>query len=141
MRKYVIAHPKYADMEEWRGSETSDITYSDVQSTLTKLLMEKGYLARENWEGKLPEYFIEVKTTTGSCETPFYMSKAQYQRVSLPHHMGSANKTDLTIDRCRRPTVLLVILYMSSSVYIGLVRRIWVLLSMSTLRLLDKRDF
>ncbi|KAI3332562.1 hypothetical protein F4824DRAFT_475026 [Ustulina deusta] len=83
MRKYVIIHPEYTDMDEWRGRETSDITYCDVQSKLTTELIEKGYLARNTWEGKHPNYFIEVKTTTGSCETPFYISKAQYQRVSV----------------------------------------------------------
>jgi hypothetical protein len=83
MRKYVRLHPEYTDMDEWRGWETSDITYSDSQSKLTTELIEKGYLARNAWEGKLPNYFIEVKTTTGPCETPFYISKAQYQRVSV----------------------------------------------------------
>ena len=70
-------------MEEWHGRETSDITYWDVQSALTCELIEKGFLARNVWEGKRPNYFIEVKTTTSACDTPFYMSKAQYQRVSV----------------------------------------------------------
>ncbi|KAI0977216.1 hypothetical protein F4678DRAFT_468441 [Xylaria arbuscula] len=83
MRKYVIVHPEYADMNEWSGWETSDITYCDVQGKLTTELIEKGYLVRNTWEGKHPNYFIEVKTTTGSCEKPFYTSKAQYQRVSI----------------------------------------------------------
>ncbi|KAI0200443.1 hypothetical protein F4808DRAFT_470402 [Astrocystis sublimbata] len=81
IRKYVIVHPEYADMETWRGRETSDITYLDVQGTLTDELINKGYLARDLWEGKRPSYFIEVKTTTSSCDTPFYMSKAQYQHM------------------------------------------------------------
>ncbi|KAI0550058.1 hypothetical protein F4679DRAFT_544790 [Xylaria curta] len=81
MRKYVIPHPEYADMEEWRGRETSDIVYWDAQSTLTGQLIGNGFLARDSWEGKRPQYYIEVKYTTGSCDTPFYMSKAQYQRV------------------------------------------------------------
>ncbi|KAJ3566247.1 hypothetical protein NPX13_g7209 [Xylaria arbuscula] len=79
IRKYVTVHPEYADMETWRGRETSDITYLDVQGTLTDELINKGCLTRDLWEGKRPSYFIEVKTTTGSCDTPFYMSKAQYQ--------------------------------------------------------------
>ncbi|KAI1118839.1 hypothetical protein F5Y14DRAFT_397902 [Nemania sp. NC0429] len=81
MRKYVTVHPEYADMDEWRGRETSDITYLDVQRKLTTEFIEKGYLARDVWEGKHPDYLIEVKTTTGPCETPFYVSKAQYQRI------------------------------------------------------------
>jgi hypothetical protein len=90
MRKYVIIHPEYADMDEWSGRETSDITYRDVQSKLTTELIEKGYLARNVWEGKQPKYLIEVKTTTGSCETPFYISKAQYQRVSFNKSLPDA---------------------------------------------------
>lgn len=82
IRKYVTAHPEYADMEPWTGQETSDITYSDYEGVLTDALIEKDYLARDVWEGKRPEYFIEVKSTTMSCDTPFYMSKAQYRRVS-----------------------------------------------------------
>ncbi|KAI1748144.1 hypothetical protein F4782DRAFT_384783 [Xylaria castorea] len=101
MRKYVIIHPEYTDMDEWRGRETSDITYRDVQSKLTTELIEKGYLARNRWEGKHPNYFIEVKTTTGCCETPFYISKAQYQRTTSMEPMTQA------------------ILYMSSFVCIG----------------------
>ncbi|KAI1188940.1 hypothetical protein F5B17DRAFT_450976 [Nemania serpens] len=81
MRKYVTVHPEYTDMDEWRGRETSDIEYWDVQRKLTTELIEKSYLDRDTWEGKQPSYFIEVKTTTGPCETPFYISKAQYQRI------------------------------------------------------------
>ncbi|KAI0182894.1 hypothetical protein EV127DRAFT_40641 [Xylaria flabelliformis] len=91
MRKYVIPHPNYADMEEWHGRETSDIEYWDVQSTLTGELIENGFLARDSWEGKLPHYYIEVKSTTGSCDTPFYMSKAQYQRMQ-----DNTNETENT---------------------------------------------
>ncbi|KAK2016841.1 hypothetical protein LZ32DRAFT_688797 [Colletotrichum eremochloae] len=45
--------------------------------------LDKGYLARERWLSRPrgPKYFIEVKTTTMSCETAFYMSKAQYQKM------------------------------------------------------------
>ncbi|KAI1262212.1 hypothetical protein F5Y18DRAFT_398949 [Xylariaceae sp. FL1019] len=82
IRRYVTLHAEYADMEPWQGRETSDITYSDVQGVLTEELINKGYLARNLWEGKRPSYYIEVKATTSSCETPFYVSKAQYQRVS-----------------------------------------------------------
>ncbi|KAI8635259.1 hypothetical protein F5Y19DRAFT_5509 [Xylariaceae sp. FL1651] len=82
IRKYVTVHPEYADMEPWRGYETSDITYLDVQGALTDELINKRYLARHLWEGKRPNYFIEVKATTSSCDTPFYVSKAQFQRTT-----------------------------------------------------------
>ncbi len=82
MRRYVTVHQQYADMEPWSLRETSDITYTDCDGVLTKLLIAKGYLDRDTWGLARPNYFIEVKTTTSACETPLYMSKAQYQRVS-----------------------------------------------------------
>ncbi|KAK2034152.1 hypothetical protein LX32DRAFT_722382 [Colletotrichum zoysiae] len=83
IRRYVTVHPDYASMEPWSGRETSDLVYDDVSGRLTSLLVDKGYLARERWllRPRGPKYFIEVKTTTMSCETAFYMSKAQYQRM------------------------------------------------------------
>jgi len=50
---------------------------------LTKILINAGYLSQIDWEGATPTYFIEVKTTAGTCGTPFYMSRSQYVRVSL----------------------------------------------------------
>jgi len=75
-------HPDYADMEAWSGSETSDITYADNLSVLTEIFINQGYLERDEWAGKKPFYYIEVKTTTMSCDRPFFMSKNQFQRVS-----------------------------------------------------------
>ncbi|KAF4924992.1 hypothetical protein CGCVW01_v003742 [Colletotrichum viniferum] len=82
IRRYVTVHPDYALMEPWSGRETSDIVYEDVSKQLTSLLVRQGYL-ETRWLSRArgPKYFIEVKTTTMSCETAFYMSKAQYQRM------------------------------------------------------------
>ncbi|KAH9904955.1 hypothetical protein F4778DRAFT_52817 [Xylariomycetidae sp. FL2044] len=84
IRHYVAAHPDYRTLPAWSGRETADITYDDVGGVFTELLIEKGYLSGQAWGGRRPKYFIEVKTTTGPCETPFYMSKGQYKRVSDP---------------------------------------------------------
>lgn len=81
MRRYVTVHPDYATMDPWTGRETSDITYTDTGGVLTDVLIRNHYLKRRRWAGKTPKYFIEVKTTTSSCDAPFYMSNAQYQRV------------------------------------------------------------
>jgi len=86
IRSYVTVHPEYANMLPWAGRETADITYKDGNGALTRLLAENGYLNRldPNFVSQArPFYFIEVKSTTGPCETPFFMSNSQYQRVSL----------------------------------------------------------
>ena len=67
-------------MPAWEGSETADITYRDVRSVFTSLLIEKGYL-EEVWREARPNYFIEVKTTTGLCGDRFFLSTGQYSRV------------------------------------------------------------
>ena len=69
-------------MEPWNGRETTDITYDDRDGRLTSLFIENEYLDSEVWAGRRPKYFIEVKSTTGPCDTPFFMSKNQYQMVS-----------------------------------------------------------
>lgn len=81
MRKYVTSHPDYSTMRPWEGREIADIMYNDTSGVFTNLLISKGYLSHAIWGGATPQYFIEVKTTTAACETPFYMSKAQYQKV------------------------------------------------------------
>ncbi|KAK4034238.1 hypothetical protein C8A01DRAFT_18936 [Parachaetomium inaequale] len=81
IRGYAAAHPNYSDLVAWVGRETADITYSDFDGAFTRLLIDKGYLASETWADARPHYLIEVKTTTGSCSTPFFMSKYQYRRM------------------------------------------------------------
>lgn len=82
IRRYVRVHPDYADMDNWDGRETADITYEDTEGELTAMLVDRGHLDSNGWRNSRPKYYIEVKTTTGPCRTPFYMSKYQYQRVS-----------------------------------------------------------
>lgn len=77
-------HPDYADMPRWSGRETSDIVYSDEQGVLTAWLIERGYLNQTRWIGKKPHYYIEVKTTTDQCATPFFVSSNQLERVRKP---------------------------------------------------------
>ncbi|KAL9949292.1 hypothetical protein ACHAPB_005240 [Verticillium nonalfalfae] len=91
IRRYVTLHPDYQDMPPWNGRETADMTYQDVRGELTKWLKDHGYLDGEGWWDARPKYYIEVKTTTGPHNTPFYMSKAQYQRVrhAIDHSSGA----------------------------------------------------
>ncbi|KAL5334193.1 hypothetical protein BJX70DRAFT_378796 [Aspergillus crustosus] len=80
IRRLVNVHPDYRDLDPWDGRETADITYSDAGGVLTSLLIEKGYLV-SRWTDVTPRYYIEVKSTTSSWETPFYMSNSQYERM------------------------------------------------------------
>ncbi|KAM5346360.1 hypothetical protein ACJ41O_009365 [Fusarium nematophilum] len=81
IRKYVSVHADYAHIEAWNGRETADLVYNDSDGILTELLIENGYLDEEAWRSRMPNYLLEVKATTGPCNTPFYMSKHQYQRM------------------------------------------------------------
>ncbi|RSL92134.1 hypothetical protein CDV31_015293 [Fusarium ambrosium] len=79
IRRYASAHPDYANIGRWNHRETSDIEYDDSEGALTELMIDNGYLERDIWEDRKPRYYLEVKTTTGRCEAPFYMSKSQYR--------------------------------------------------------------
>ncbi|RYP14158.1 hypothetical protein DL765_006566 [Monosporascus sp. GIB2] len=80
IRRYATAHPDYADMSDWRGNETSDLEYKDENGTLTEALVRHGYLS-STWRGRRAQYYIEVKTTPGPWDTPFFMSHAQYEKM------------------------------------------------------------
>lgn len=87
IRGYASAHPEYAALSSWRGSETADITYRDDTGALTSLLEDKGYLEGFNVERlrqAKPLYYVEVKTTPYPYETTFFMNRKQYKRVSHP---------------------------------------------------------
>jgi hypothetical protein len=79
-RHYVAAHPEYTDITRWVGEETTDLTYHDVQGKFTKLLIDLGYLGGL-WQHARPKYFLDVKTTLGPCDEPFFLSKPQYEHV------------------------------------------------------------
>ncbi|RSL61952.1 hypothetical protein CEP54_005994 [Fusarium duplospermum] len=79
IRRYASAHPDYTNIGNWNHRETSDFEYDDSEGALTELMIDNGYLDRDIWENKKPRYYLEVKTTTGPCESPFYMSKGQYR--------------------------------------------------------------
>jgi hypothetical protein len=80
IRWHVKVHEDYCTLDQWRGTETADITYDDTEGEFTKLLVENEYLD-EAWLGAKPKYFLEVKTTTKECSTRFFVSKSQYERV------------------------------------------------------------
>ncbi|KZF20943.1 hypothetical protein L228DRAFT_223072 [Xylona heveae TC161] len=93
IRRYVTIHPEYADMHDWNGRETADITYNDTAGELTAMLADCGYLEYDDdWQNASPKYYIEVKTTTGPCHTPFYMSKHQYKRMRDIHDANDCSE-------------------------------------------------
>ena len=81
-------------MGPWVGAETADITYEDEGDyTLTNLLINRGYLLGDYLDaGARLKYYLEVKTTTKDCGTRFFMSKAQYQRVSRTSKLHKSAK-------------------------------------------------
>ncbi|KAL7921353.1 hypothetical protein ACQKWADRAFT_124514 [Trichoderma austrokoningii] len=85
IRGYVRAHPSYHNLANWRGRETADLVYDDTEGQFTNTLIGCGYLNHDQWNNARPKYYIEVKTTTGSRETPFYMSNSQYERMRRTH--------------------------------------------------------
>ncbi|KAJ3546237.1 hypothetical protein NM208_g2100 [Fusarium decemcellulare] len=84
IRKYVTIHPDYLGMAAWNRKETADLVYFDNAGRFTNTLIKCGCLGYE-WYGARPKYYIEVKTTTGPCGTPFYMSGNQYQLMRRIH--------------------------------------------------------
>ncbi|KAF1816496.1 hypothetical protein P152DRAFT_428616 [Eremomyces bilateralis CBS 781.70] len=89
IRGRAKVHKRYSDIQNWAGSETADIVYQDRDCTLTKLLVEKGYLRADVWADHSPEYYIEVKTTVSTLKTPFYCSQLQYDRMETMRLVGN----------------------------------------------------
>ncbi|KAH6874160.1 hypothetical protein B0T10DRAFT_587961 [Thelonectria olida] len=84
IRDYKTIYDDCNDMKPWGEKEEADIMYEDVTGAFTSLLADSGYLG--TWDAHTirqarPEYFIDVKSTTGPFETPFFMSKAQYRKM------------------------------------------------------------
>jgi hypothetical protein len=88
VRKHVRVHHDYANLASWDKNETSDITYMDSAGHLTDKLIEKGYLARNTWQGKTPMYYIEVKSTVLANDARFYMKQSQCNRVCSHSRAG-----------------------------------------------------
>ncbi|KAF4959046.1 hypothetical protein FGADI_1924 [Fusarium gaditjirri] len=85
IRAYANIHPDYADLTHWPNRETADLVYSDTEGHLTGVLVDAEILSVD-WSARRPKYYIEVKTTTGPCGTPFYMSGNQYRLMERIHH-------------------------------------------------------
>ena len=87
LRHYGGQHSRFS------GIELSDLQYNDSQGILTRFLQlschqtddfaAPAWLANLPSQGPGPLYLIEVKSTTSfDHATPFFVSLAQYERVS-----------------------------------------------------------
>ncbi|ETI26864.1 hypothetical protein G647_10310 [Cladophialophora carrionii CBS 160.54] len=103
IRHYVNILPEYADEPSWQGREISDIMYEGNCPRLMELLRENTTLPYPAWLGlesgatsmstPVVNYHIEVKTTSGPCNTPFFMSSNQYRLMrdkACPHDSTTA---------------------------------------------------
>ncbi|KAF2667223.1 hypothetical protein BT63DRAFT_481662 [Microthyrium microscopicum] len=111
IRHRVNVHDKYRDLVRWSGRETADIVYRDEANKLTAMLISKGYLSREKWVDRTPTYYLEVKTTTGPLEQPFFCSQNQYDRME---------KLELSEDRIDGEIYLIVRVFSSGETRMGL---------------------
>lgn len=82
IRHEVSCCTKYNQLSAWRGVETSDIVYDDVEGILIGVLIERGYVPSEHGQRRL-KFYIEVKATPSDANEPFYVSSGQYTRVSV----------------------------------------------------------
>lgn len=73
----------YAGLPAYEDKSVSDFQYRDEQGALTRMIFGG---AIPDWLASSPEYFVEVKTTSGALGTPFHMSAAQIDLVSLALH-------------------------------------------------------
>ncbi|KAF8854837.1 hypothetical protein BDZ45DRAFT_693078 [Acephala macrosclerotiorum] len=67
----------------FRGSEKkyADFTYPDTNGDLTKLLTKFFLRDVQTWSSNPPTYHLEVKSTSESCNEPFYMSNNQVDKA------------------------------------------------------------
>ncbi|KAJ4530448.1 hypothetical protein HRR80_007443 [Exophiala dermatitidis] len=88
IRHYVNILPEYAAEPSWHGREISDIMYKGYCPRLMELVRENTSFPYPAWLRGLASgstrtpavnYYIEVKTTSGPCNTPFFMSSNQYR--------------------------------------------------------------
>jgi hypothetical protein len=84
---------EYAGLPLYPYREVTDITFPDNDGHLSQLLLSWSHgatipdwllLAAVPVPMVRPTFWLEVKTTPGMCETPFYVSNAQYKHVSYP---------------------------------------------------------
>lgn len=95
---------KYAGLPDYPHAEITDLTFPDTSGHLSRLLFSWSrngspprwlQIAADDHVGPRPTYWMEVKTTTGACENPFFVSSHQYElvcfRCSLPNELARSH--------------------------------------------------
>ena len=82
IRHLIAVNDQYSEIFTQRFEiEDTDLEYSDTEGELTTLLINANYLASSSWRGCTPKYHIEVKTTMGSMNYPFFCSQKQFEMM------------------------------------------------------------
>ncbi|KAI9759220.1 MAG: hypothetical protein M4579_002508 [Chaenotheca gracillima] len=94
-------------MTEYGHSETTDITYKDLDGKMTEWIYEQSLHMNSDmppWlqrakasnfsvkDGLWPTYYLEVKSTTAACDTPFNVSRNQFkimEEMKVPSGIGT----------------------------------------------------
>ena len=71
---------KLAGFPSFTGEELADFVYHDESGVLTRLL----FSSQPEYHNATPEYFIEVKATSGDQSNTFFMKRRQFLRVCGP---------------------------------------------------------
>lgn len=84
IRHNVTVLAEYANLSSWPPPEISDLVYETNSSLFEHFLRRRSYNRDQlpSWPvsgGDPIQWLVEVKTTTGPCSTPFFMSKNQHQ--------------------------------------------------------------
>lgn len=112
IRHNVNVLAEYAELRSWPPPETSDFVYETSSPLFEDFVRQRSYNRDQfpSWPafGRRPiKWLIEVKTTTGPCSTPFFMSKNQYQLMK--HHAFNRGVLPLQAPLIARPKTVYVI--------------------------------
>lgn len=85
IRHRVTVTERYKNLPRWTGTETADIVYYDVDGQLANFLARQDSVILSNLSlsnlRKDPTFYIEVKSTLGAEDTPFFCSQSQVDKM------------------------------------------------------------
>ena len=97
IREFANVHPEYIHLTNWQGYEVADFMYKDNTGRFENWLHHTCPQFFPPLPGnKTIDYLIEVKTTTGPCCTPFFVSGNQY-RLMKRYSLGDGSEKKTTV--------------------------------------------